>query len=74
MDEPSPTSRTPADAGGPPAPPGAPRWVKVFGIVAAVVVLLFLILLLTGGDHGPGRHLKGGQERPPGVEHTVPHP
>ena len=35
-------------------PPGAPRWVKVFGIVAILVVLLIAIMLLTG--HGPGRH------------------
>jgi len=36
---------------------GAPRWVKVFGIIALVVVLLVVVLLLTGGSgHGPGRH------------------
>jgi hypothetical protein len=37
---------------------GAPRWVKVFGIVALVVILLFVVLLVTGrgGEHGPGRH------------------
>lgn len=36
----------------------APRWVKVFGVVALAVVLLFVVLLVTGrgGDHGPGRH------------------
>jgi hypothetical protein len=33
---------------------GTPRWVKVSGIVAAVVVVLVGIMLLTG--HGPGRH------------------
>ena len=54
--------------------PGAPRWVKVFGIIAAVVVLVFLVLLLTGKDHGPGRHLGGGNERPAGAEHSVQHP
>jgi hypothetical protein len=37
---------------------GTPRWVKVFGIIAIVLVLLFVILLLTGRDHGPGRHLR----------------
>jgi hypothetical protein len=36
---------------------GAPRWVKVSGIIALAIVLLVLILLLAGGDHGPGRHL-----------------
>jgi hypothetical protein len=36
---------------------GTPRWVKVFGIIAAAVVLLFVIsLLIGGGEHGPGRH------------------
>ncbi len=75
MDDPSPTTRAPGRAGRQPlSPPGAPRWGKVFGILAAVVVLLFLILLLTGNNHGPGRHGNGGQEGPPGVEHTVPHP
>jgi hypothetical protein len=37
-----------------------PRWVKVFGIVAAVVILLFVIMLLAGGNHGPGRHMPSG--------------
>ena len=32
-----------------------PRWVKVAGIITAVVILLFLALTLIG-DHGPGRH------------------
>jgi hypothetical protein len=37
---------------------GTPRWVKVFGIVAALLILLFLVSLLAGfpGGHGPGRH------------------
>ncbi len=40
---------------------GAPRWVKVFGIVTGVLALLLLILMLvTGGNHGPGRHLSSG--------------
>ena len=43
--------------------PGIPRWVKVFGIVAAALVLLFVVLLLTGG-HGPSRH-GAGAEGPP---------
>ena len=29
--------------------PGAPRWVKVFAVVAIVLVLLFAVLHLTGG-------------------------
>ena len=61
------------DAAAPTEPPPAPRWVKVFGIVAAVLALLVLVLVLSGGGHGPGRHVDGGNERPP-VEHTVLHP
>ena len=37
-----------------PSAPGVPRWVKVFGIVAAVVVVLVVVMLV--GGHGPGRH------------------
>jgi hypothetical protein len=44
---------------GRPSTTGAPRWVKVFGIIVIVLVVLFAILQLTGlgGSHGPGRHL-----------------
>ncbi len=46
---------------------GAPRWVKVFGIIALVSIVLVGILLLTGGgSHGPGRHT-GGQAPPSNV-------
>jgi hypothetical protein len=31
---------------------GAPRWVKVFGIVALVLVLLFAVLHLSGNSLG----------------------
>ena len=34
---------------------GAPRWVKVSGIIGGVLVLLFVVMLFTG--HGPGRHM-----------------
>ncbi len=37
-----------------------PRWVKLFGIIALILVLLIGIMLLTGGDHGPSRHLPSG--------------
>ena len=42
-------------------PVGPPRWVKVTGVVVAVVVLLFIVLhLITGGGgHGSGRHSLG---------------
>lgn len=33
---------------------GTPRWVKVSGIIVAVLVVLVGIMLLAG--HGPGRH------------------
>jgi hypothetical protein len=33
---------------------GAPRWVKVFGIIAFVVLLLFVILMFTRGPGGRG--------------------
>lgn len=36
--------------------PGAPRWVKAFGVIVLVVVLLFVILIFTRGPHGPQRH------------------
>ena len=54
-------------------PTGAPRWVMVSGILAAVLVLLVLIVMLaSGGRHGPGRHLRSsddGGNRPPSGNH-----
>jgi hypothetical protein len=52
------------------APPGMPRWVKVFGIIALVAALLFVVvMLISGGEHGPWRHTSGGEaaaaEAPP---------
>ncbi|MGC5077768.1 hypothetical protein [Agrococcus sp. DT81.2] len=39
-------------------PPGAPMWVKAGAVVVGVVLLVALaVALLSGGDHGPGRHL-----------------
>jgi len=37
---------------------GIPRWVRVVGIVVAVLALLIVIVLLVGGGggHGPSRH------------------
>ncbi len=52
---------------GPESTTGAPRWVKVFGIIAVVLVLIVVVALLTGGSHGPGRHLGGGQTSPSSV-------
>ena len=56
-----------------PKPPGTPRWVKVSAIVAAIVVVLAVVVaLVAGGEHGPDRHLPGGDRgnRTPPVEHT----
>jgi hypothetical protein len=41
--------------------PGMPRWVKVAGIIAALLILLVLVIILSavGGSHGPGRHMSG---------------
>ena len=50
--------------------PGAPRWVKVFGIIAIGLVVLVVIIVFTGvgGPHGPGRHMRSadaGDSTPP---------
>jgi hypothetical protein len=50
--------------------PGIPRWVKVVGIVLAVVALLVVVMLFVGGGdggHGPRRHGAGsaGGQAPP---------
>ncbi|MQA63466.1 MAG: hypothetical protein GEU86_18715 [Actinophytocola sp.] len=49
-------------------PPRMPRWVKVPAMVLGILILVFVILQLTGvgGDHGPGRHLPGGDSSPAG--------
>jgi hypothetical protein len=49
------------------SPPGIPRWVKVAGIVLAVVALLVVVMLLVGGGggHGPQRHGGAGGQAPP---------
>ena len=53
---------------------GTPRWVKVFALVAAAVAVLFVITLVTGIDHGPGRHAPSDSKPPPGETggHTEP--
>jgi hypothetical protein len=57
------------------SPGGAPRWVKVFGIIALVVVLLVVVLLLTRGPggHGPSRHTSEGLAtyQPPASPHAA---
>ena len=39
-----------------PSYPGAPRWVKVFGIIVIALVLLLLIVRLTGHVPPEGGH------------------
>ncbi|MDQ3848999.1 MAG: hypothetical protein M3296_00065 [Actinomycetota bacterium] len=39
------------------SPTATPRWVKAFAIVALVLVVTVLVMLVSGGNHGPGRHL-----------------
>ena len=57
--------------------PGAPRWVKIVGMVALLLALTAVGLALAGGEHSPGRHL-GGDDAPPtrtapgGSGHTPP--
>lgn len=41
-----------------------PRWVVVFAVIGAGVALLAVVSLLTGGEHGPGRHGRGGDPHP----------
>jgi hypothetical protein len=36
-----------------------PGWVKVSGIIVAVLVLLLVVVLLVAGGHGPRRHASG---------------
>ena len=53
---------------------GAPRWVKVFAIIALALAVLFVGLKVTGlgGNHGPGRHGRTGTA-PSGVTENGGH-
>jgi hypothetical protein len=59
---------SPPDPGSRGPTTGAPRWVKVFGIIALVLAMLVVVLLLSGGNHGPGRHTSSGDAG----DHTPP--
>lgn len=37
--------------------PGTPRWVKAFGAAALIPIVLIVVLVVSGGGHGPGRHM-----------------
>jgi hypothetical protein len=47
--------------------PGMPRWVKISGMLAAVLILLAAVIVVfdIGGPHGPSRHMSPGSEMPP---------
>jgi hypothetical protein len=47
---------------------GVPRWVTVFVITALGLALLIVVaMLLSGGQHGPGRHLSSAGFDAPAV-------
>jgi hypothetical protein len=70
------TGEDTATAGGPDrdVTTGAPRWVKVFGVIVLGLAVLFVGLKLTGvgGNHGPGRHGGGGGTPPTSVTEGRP--
>ena len=36
-----------------------PRWLKIGGLVVGLLLVLFLAMsMISGGEHGPGRHFK----------------
>jgi hypothetical protein len=39
-----------------------PRWVKVLAAIGAILVLAIVVMVISGGDHGPGRHTGPPQE------------
>ncbi len=52
---------TPDRTSAPPPYPGMPRWVKLGAIVTVVLIaLLVLVMLVSGGEHGPARHIPSG--------------
>jgi hypothetical protein len=53
-----------------PQPPPRPVWVKVSLIVVLVVVAAVVVMAIAGGEHGPRRHLPGGGDHTPPVEHN----
>ena len=52
-----------------PTYPGTPRWVKVTGVLAAVLVLIFVALLHAGVVRGPGLHGGHGDHQTSGDAH-----
>lgn len=53
--------------------PKMPLWVKVFiGIGVVGLLLIVAVTVFGGGQHGPGRHLGGGDEESGSGSHTPP--
>lgn len=67
------SAESPSGANNGPAtsPPARPIWVKVFGIILALIVVVVVVKALAGEEHGPGRHLPGGdsESHTPPVQH-----
>jgi hypothetical protein len=54
-------------------PGGVPRWVKVAGILAAVLVLVVVVVMLVGGGgHTPRRHGPPDEQTSAPVGHRPP--
>jgi hypothetical protein len=52
---------------------GIPRWVKVFVVTALGLALLMVVgMLVSGGQHGPGRHLSSAEFDAPVMESAGP--
>lgn len=61
MSDPSHT----ADAGGEPEPARrSSRWQILVGIIGLIAVVWIGLQMLSGGEHGPGRHGPGGDQTP----------
>jgi hypothetical protein len=52
---------------------GVPRWVKVFVVTAlGLALLMVVVMLVSGGRHGPGRHLSSGEFDAPVMQSAGP--
>ena len=52
---------------------GVPRWVKVFVVTAlGLALLIVVVMLVSGGRHGPGRHLSSAEFDAPVMQSAGP--